>query len=59
MSGRTGALLAALAMIGLLAFLTVSVAVKDGVTGLVLVSLGLLAVLGFGVLGALTNRPDD
>ncbi len=57
--GRTLALLASLAMICLLAFLTVSVAVKDGVTPLVVVSGIILALLGFGVLGALTTPPPD
>lgn len=59
MSARTGALLASLAMIGLLAFLTVSGIVDDGFTPLALVSLVILALLGFGVLGALTNPPEE
>ena len=59
MQARTLVLGAALAMIGLLAFLTISVAVEEGVDVLVLVSLGILALLGFGVLGALTNPPND
>ena len=46
-------------MIGLLAFLTFSVAASDGVTVLVVVSFVLLAILGFGVIGALTQKPDD
>ena len=49
---RTLVLLASLALIGLLAFLTLSVMFREGVTFLVVVSLGLLAVLGFGVIGA-------
>ena len=57
--GRTLALLASLAMICLLAFLTVSVAIKDGVTPLVVVSVIILALLGFGVLGALSTPPPD
>ena len=56
---RTLALLGSLAIICLLAFLTVSVAVKDGVTPLVVVSIIILALLGFGVLGALTSPPPD
>jgi hypothetical protein len=48
-----------LAIIGLLAFLTFTVMVEEGVDVLVLVSLLILAVLGFGVLGALTNPPDE
>jgi hypothetical protein len=56
---RTLVLLASLVMICLLAFLTVSVAVDDGVTPLVVVSGIILALLGFGVLGALTTPPPD
>ena len=59
MSGRTGALIAALAMIGLLTFLTLSVLIREGVDILVLTSLLILALLGFGVLGALNNRPGE
>jgi hypothetical protein len=57
--GRTLALLGSLAVICLLAFLTVSVAVDDGVTPLVVVSAIILALLGIGVLGALTSPPPD
>ena len=57
--GRTLALLGSLAIICLLAYLTVRVAIDDGVTPLVLVSVVILALLGFGVLGALTSPPPD
>jgi hypothetical protein len=57
--GRSIALVFSLAFIGLLGFLTVSVAISDGVTILVVVSFVILAVLGFGVLGALTQPSDD
>ena len=57
--GRTLALLGSLAIICLLAFLTISVAIDDGVTPLVVVSVIILALLGFGVLGALTSPPPD
>jgi hypothetical protein len=56
---RTLALLGSLAIICLLAFLTISVAVDDGVTPLVVVSVIILALLGIGVLGALTSPPPD
>ena len=56
---RTLVLIGSLAMICLLAFLTVSVAIDDGVTPLVVVSGIILALLGFGVLGALTSPPPD
>jgi hypothetical protein len=59
MTARNLALAASLVLICLLAFLTVSVAVSHGVDVLVLVSLIVLALLGFGVLGALTSPPED
>ena len=54
---RTIALLGSLVIIGLLAFLTISVAIEDGVDVLVVLSVIVLALLGFGVLGALTTPP--
>jgi hypothetical protein len=56
---RTLVLLASLGIICLLGFLTVSVAVREGIDVLVVASLIVLALLGFGVLGALTSRPSD
>jgi hypothetical protein len=56
---RTIVLAASLAMICLLAFLTISVAVREGIDVLVVLSLIILALLGFGVLGALASRPPD
>ncbi|MEX2196126.1 MAG: hypothetical protein WD844_12650 [Thermoleophilaceae bacterium] len=56
---RNLVLAAALSLIGLLAFLTIRVAIEEGVDILVVVSLFVLALLGFGVLGALTTPPDD
>ena len=46
-------------MICLLAFLTISVAVRDGIDVLVVVSVIILALLGMGVLGALASPPPD
>ena len=57
--GRNVALAGALIVIGLLAFLTIRVAVTEGIDILVVVSVVILAVLGFGVLGALTAPSDD
>jgi hypothetical protein len=57
--GRTLALVGSLAIICLLAFLTISVAVDDGIDVLVVVSAIVLALLGIGVLGALTSPPPD
>ncbi len=56
---RTFVLVASLGIIGLLAFLTASVVIREGFDILVLVSLIVLALLGFGVLGALTSTPPD
>ena len=59
MDGRTFALVGSLALIGVLAFLTVRVAIKDGVTLLVVVSVALLGLIGVGVIGARTSRPPE
>jgi predicted neutral ceramidase superfamily lipid hydrolase len=59
LTARNAALVAALALIGALAYLTLSVAVEHGVDVLVIVSVIVLALLGFGVLGALTAPPDE
>jgi hypothetical protein len=56
---RTAALLGSLTIIGLLAVLTISVVVDDGVDVLVILSLIVIALLGFGVLGALVSAPPD
>jgi hypothetical protein len=58
MGARTAVLIAALALIGLLTFLTLSVLIREGIDVLVVTSLFILALFGFGVLGALTNPPD-
>jgi hypothetical protein len=59
MDTRTIVLGACTALIALLAGLTVIVLVRNGFDPLVFVSLVILAVLGFGVLGALTTPPDE
>jgi hypothetical protein len=56
---RTMVLLGSLAIICLLGFLTVTVAVEEGIDVLVVVSFVVLLLLGFGVLGALTSPPPD
>ena len=56
---RNLVLVAALALIGGLAFLTIAGFASAGVTGLGVVSLIILAVLGFGVIGALTEKHDE
>jgi predicted neutral ceramidase superfamily lipid hydrolase len=52
-------LILALALIAFLAYLTVRVMINDGFDVLVLLSLIVLAILGFGVLGALGSSSDD
>ena len=56
---QSAILAAALAFVILLAALTISVTVEHGFDILTLVSLLVLALLGFGVLGALFNKPPD
>jgi hypothetical protein len=56
---RTLVLGCSLAIICLLAFLTVTVAVRDGVDILVVVSGIILLLLAVGVLGALSTPPPD
>jgi hypothetical protein len=57
--GRTVALGGSMAIICLLAFLTATVALREGIDVLVILSLIVLALLGFGVLGALSSAPPD
>jgi hypothetical protein len=54
---RTAALVAALAMIAVLGGLTVAVTVQNGPDPLTVLSLLVLALFGFGILGALRHRP--
>jgi hypothetical protein len=60
LSGVRAAILgAALAFIALLATLTVLAAIDGGVNVLTLVSLLVLALLGFGIVGALAGPPPQ
>jgi hypothetical protein len=59
MAARTAALIATLALIALLGFLTIDVMINHGIDVLVIVSLVILAMFGFGVVGALTNPPRE
>jgi hypothetical protein len=52
-------LILAAALIAFLAYLTVRVMIDDGFDVLVGISLIVLAILGFGVLGALGSSADD
>ena len=57
---RTAALVATAALIAFLAFFTVREVVRDGFGDfLVIASLILIAILGFGVAGALAYDPDE
>jgi hypothetical protein len=56
---RTLVLAGSLVIICLLGFLTLSVALREGIDILVVLSVGILLLLGFGVLGALTSPPSD
>jgi len=55
---RSAILIAALAFILLLGALTVLTAVRHGVDILVVISALVLALFGFGVVGALLNPPE-
>jgi VIT1/CCC1 family predicted Fe2+/Mn2+ transporter len=59
LSGRTFALVAVLTVIGVLTYLTVALFVQEGPSVRVFISLGLLALFGFGVVGALTEKHDE
>jgi len=59
MTSRTAALVASLGLIGLLGYLTVSVMIDDGFTPLIALSLLIVGMLGFGVVGALTTPPEE
>jgi hypothetical protein len=56
---RTVVLGVALAFIGVLGFLTLFVLFWTGPDVLVVLSLVILALIGFGVLGALATPPDE
>lgn len=59
MQSRNLILAAALAFIGVLAALTITVAVRNGPDVLTVVSLLVLAMFGFGIVGALRHPPPQ
>ena len=59
MRSAQAVLILAAALIAFLAYLTVKVMINDGFDVLVGISLVVLAILGFGVLGALGSSGDD
>jgi hypothetical protein len=56
---QSAILAAALAFVVLLAGLTISVTLEQGFDFITVLSLLVLALIGFGVLGALFNQPPD
>jgi hypothetical protein len=56
---QSAILAAALAFVILLTGLTISVTIEHGFDVLTALSLLVLALIGFGVLGALLNQPPD
>jgi len=56
---RQAILFAAVVMIALLLFLTVSVVVQHGPDPLTILSVLVLALFGFGIVGALRHPPPD
>ena len=59
MSPRTAVTAVVIVFVGGFTFLTVATMIKDGIDVLTLVSLGLIALLGVGILGALSSRDPD
>jgi len=58
--GRTAVLAGTLAIILLLTGLTIAAAIEGGINAMgVVVTVLVLALLGFGVFGALASRPPD
>ena len=55
---RDAVLLVALAFIALLTFLTISVLAREGFDILVGLSLSILGLLAFGIVGALLHPPE-
>ena len=59
MSGRTFTLVAVATVIGVIGLLTIVLAVNEGISARVVVSLVILALFGFGVVGALREGGDE
>jgi hypothetical protein len=59
MRARTAALLAGLVFTGVLATLTIIVLVQDGPDVLTFISLLVVGLFGFGIVGALREPPHD
>jgi hypothetical protein len=59
LSARTFTLVSVAMVIGVLTALTIVLAVNEGISARVIVSLVILAIFGFGVVGALRHDPDE
>jgi hypothetical protein len=59
MRGRSLVLAAVLGFIGVLSALTIGAMVQDGPDVLTVVSIVILAMFAFGVVGALNQPPDE
>lgn len=59
MQGRTFAVVAVATVMLVLGALTVALVIEEGISGRVIVSLVILAVFAFGVVGALTEQRDE
>jgi VIT1/CCC1 family predicted Fe2+/Mn2+ transporter len=59
LTGRTFTLVSVATVIGVLALLTIVLAVNEGLSARVVLSLVILAIFGFGVVGALRHDPDE
>jgi hypothetical protein len=58
-SARTFTLVSVAMVIGVLSVLTIVLAVNEGISARVVLSLVILAIFGFGVVGALRHDPDE
>jgi hypothetical protein len=59
LTGRTFALIAVATVIGVIGLLTIALLVNEGISARVVLSFVILAIFGFGVVGALTHPPDE
>jgi hypothetical protein len=59
LTGRTFALVAVATVMGVIGLLTVAMIVNDGINGRVILSLVILAIFGFGVVGALRDSTGE
>jgi hypothetical protein len=58
-TARTFTLVSVAIVIGVLAALTIVLAVNEGISARVVLSFVILAIFGFGVVGALRHDPDE